>query len=73
MKKIVVPLVALSFALASCSKTVVLTDGSKTKSIKAVGAVTVKTDENQNKILVFESAKGTHYRINTLGYDYSIK
>lgn len=59
--------------LASCSKTLILSDGNSTKKIRVATKIVVKKDENNHKILSFESANGTKYTIDTEQYEYTIK
>ena len=75
MKKAVVPLgVAIILSLASCSKSLTLTDGTQTRTIKTSGEIKVATDAaTQTKYLQFQSIQGTHYTINASTYDWNIK
>ncbi len=58
---------------ASCTKTVVLSDGVNTKRIKVVGNVDVVKDDSNNSYTKFESVKGTKYHINNKNYTVSVK
>lgn len=75
MKKAVVPLgVAIILSLASCSKSITLTDGNQSRTIMTSGVIKVSTDSaTQTKLLQFKSAQGTHYTINASTYDWKIK
>ena len=75
MKKTVVPLgVAIILSLASCSKSITLTDGTKTRTIQTSGDIKVSTDASTNtKLLQFKSAQGTQYTINASTYDWNVK
>ncbi|MFQ3577105.1 MAG: hypothetical protein SNJ77_11785 [Cytophagales bacterium] len=76
MKKVMVVfyLAGISiFTLASCTKTVVLSDGERTKMIKVNGQIQMTKDENNQVYASFESAKGTKYNINTAEYQLKIK
>ncbi len=57
---------------ASCTKTVMVSDGVNTKKIKVVGNVEVVKDNN-NTYTKFESVKGTKYNINNSNYTVSVK
>jgi hypothetical protein len=57
---------------ASCTKTVMVSDGVNTKKIKVVGNVEVVKDNN-NTYTKFESVKGTRYNINNSNYTVSVK
>lgn len=59
---------------ASCTKTVMVSDGVNTKRIKVVGNVEVVKDKNNNSSYTkFESVKGTKYNINNSNYTVSVK
>jgi hypothetical protein len=58
---------------ASCTKTVMVSDGVNTKKIKVVGKVDVVKDSNNNSYTKFESVKGTKYNINNSNYSVSVK
>lgn len=57
---------------ASCTKTVMVSDGVNTKKIKVVGNVEVVKDNNST-YTKFESVKGTRYNINNSNYTVSVK
>lgn len=57
---------------ASCTKTVMVSDGVNTKKIKVVGNVEVVKDNNST-YTKFESVKGTKYNINNSNYTVSVK
>ncbi|MDX2191697.1 MAG: hypothetical protein SFY32_17740 [Bacteroidota bacterium] len=59
--------------LASCSKTLILTDGNKVVKIQVANSIECKKDSLNNNILRFESIKGTKYSINADLYTYVIK
>jgi hypothetical protein len=57
---------------ASCTKTVMVSDGVNTKKIKVIGNVEVVKDNNST-YTKFESVKGTRYNINNSNYTVSVK
>lgn len=57
---------------ASCTKTVMVSDGVNTKRIKVIGNVEVVKDNNST-YTKFESVKGTRYNINNSNYTVSVK
>ncbi|MFN0049380.1 MAG: hypothetical protein ACKVOU_09675 [Cytophagales bacterium] len=59
--------------LASCSKSLVLTDGEKTKKIWVDGKIEMKKDINNNTVVSFQSIEGTKYTIDANKYSYVIK
>ncbi|MDX2195343.1 MAG: hypothetical protein NW207_02910 [Cytophagales bacterium] len=59
--------------LSACTKTLVLSDGEKTKKIHVWRDITATKDSNNNTILSFRSFEGTKYTINTSMYTYKIK
>lgn len=74
MKKTMLLASALAITiLSSCSKTIILSDGSHTKTIKVATSIKSSYDQNNNTILSFESIEGTKYSINASAYSYEIK
>ncbi len=59
--------------LASCSKSLVLSDGEKTRKIWVDGKIEMKKDGSNHTILSFQSIEGTKYTIDTDKYSYVIK
>lgn len=59
--------------LASCSKSLILSDGEKTKKIWVDGKIELKKDADNNTILSFQSVEGTKYTIDASKYTYVIK
>lgn len=59
--------------LASCSKTVILTDGVKTKEIKVMGNIKIDKNADEQEFISFQTPKGTRYSIETSKYSYLIK
>lgn len=59
-------------SLSSCSKTLVLSDGSSSKEIKMIGKLN-STTSSEGNFVNFVSVKGTHYHIDLSKYTYSIK
>jgi hypothetical protein len=58
---------------ASCSKTVVLTDGVKTKEIKVMGNIKIDKNAQEQEYISFQTPRGTRYSIETSKYSYVIK
>jgi hypothetical protein len=58
--------------LSSCSKTLVLSDGTNTKTIKVLGKVKVVTDEQNQQYANFESVRGTKYHIDLHKYNCTV-
>lgn len=55
-------------SFSSCSKSLILSDGTTSKEIKVLGKI--KTADNY---VNFISVKGTHYHIDLSKYTYTIK
>ncbi|HTF82026.1 MAG TPA: hypothetical protein VL947_09885 [Cytophagales bacterium] len=68
----IISTLAIVAFLASCSKTVMVSDGVNTKKIKIVGNVEV-VKENEKTYSKFESVKGTKYNIDNSNYTVSVK
>lgn len=59
-------------SLSSCSKTLILSDGTSSKEIKMIGKINPTTSSEGN-FINFVSVKGTHYHIDLSKYSYTIK
>ena len=72
MKTILISILAI-IAFASCTKTLILSDGSKEKKIKVASKIEFNKDANNKQYISFESVNGTKYNICTDDYNYIIK
>jgi hypothetical protein len=73
MKKLVVPLALAGMALvSSCTKTVLVSDGENSRTIKVAGKIKTYTDAENRNITTFYSVAGTKYNINTENYALTV-
>ena len=74
MKKLVVPLaISLILLTSACSKTVMVSNGEKTKTFHVAGKIETHKDDQNNTITSFESVSGTKFNINTSHYALTIR
>lgn len=75
MKKIssMIVLIGMVLMISSCSKNLVLSDGSNSKLIKIASKVKITTDENQVNYANFTSALGTKYHIDMTKYTLTLE
>lgn len=71
-KSLLVASALAAMLLSSCAKSIVLSDGEKTKRIWVDGKIIYHKD-GENATLSFESVNGTNYTIDANKYTYVIK